>query len=114
MISVDGDTSTNDTLLLLANGLAENEEITSEGKDYDSFCEALHYVTTYLAKKMAGDGEGATALFETKVIGAASKEDARTLAKSVICSSLTKAAIFGHDANWGQNPLRAGIFRRTV
>ena len=102
MISVDGDTSTNDTLLLLANGLAENEEITSEGKDYDSFCEALHYVTTYLAKKMAGDGEGATALFETKVIGAASKEDARTLAKSVICSSLTKAAIFGHDANWGR------------
>ena len=102
MISVDGDTSTNDTLLLLANSLAENEEITSEGKDYDSFCEALHYVTTYLAKKMAGDGEGATALFETKVIGAASKEDARTLAKSVICSSLTKAAIFGHDANWGR------------
>ena len=98
MISVDGDTSTNDTLLILANGLAENEEIASVGEDYDIFCEALHFVTTYLAKKMAEDGEGATALFETKVIGAASKADARTLAKSVICSSLTKAAVFGH---WG-------------
>ncbi len=102
MISVDGDTSTNDTLLILANGLAGNEEITGQGDDYNVFCEALHFVTTYLAKKMAGDGEGATALFETKVIGAATKEDARILAKSVICSSLTKAAIFGHDANWGR------------
>ena len=102
MISVDGDTSTNDTLLVLANGLAGNAEITQEGADYDTFCEALHFITTYLAKKMAGDGEGATALFETKVVGAATKEDARTLAKSVICSSLTKAAIFGHDANWGR------------
>ena len=102
MISVDGDTSTNDTLLILANGLAGNAEIASEGPDYDAFCQALHFVTTYLAKKMAGDGEGATALFETKVTGAATKEDARTLAKSVICSSLTKAAIFGHDANWGR------------
>ena len=102
MISVDGDTSTNDTLLVLANGLAGNEEITAEGEDYDAFWEALHFITTYLAKKMAGDGEGATALFETKVVGAASKEDARILAKSVICSSLTKAAIFGHDANWGR------------
>ncbi len=102
MISVDGDTSTNDTLLVLANGLAGNPEITVEGADYDAFCEALHMVTTYLAKKMAGDGEGATALFETKVIGAKTKEDARILAKSVICSSLTKAAIFGHDANWGR------------
>lgn len=102
MISVDGDTSTNDTLLILANGLAENEEITAEGAEYEAFCKALHFVTTWLAKKMAGDGEGATALFETKVVGAASKEDARILAKSVICSSLTKAAIFGHDANWGR------------
>ena len=102
MISVDGDTSTNDTLLVMANGLAGNEEIVAEGADYDAFCEALHYVTTYLAKKMAGDGEGATCLFETKVVGAATKEDARVLAKSVICSSLTKAAIFGHDANWGR------------
>ncbi len=102
MISVDGDTSTNDTLLIMANGLAENPEITAEGADYDTFCEALHFITTYLAKKMAGDGEGATCLFETKVIGAATKEDARILAKAVICSSLTKAAIFGHDANWGR------------
>lgn len=102
MISVDGDTSTNDTLLVMANGLAGNAEITAEGADYEAFCEALHFITTYLAKKMAGDGEGATALFETKVVGAATKEDARTLAKSVICSSLTKAAIFGHDANWGR------------
>lgn len=102
MISVDGDTSTNDTLLILANGLADNEEIVSEGADYHIFCEALHEVTTFLARKMAGDGEGATALFETRVTGAASREDARKLAKSVICSSLTKAAIFGHDANWGR------------
>lgn len=102
MISVDGDTSTNDTLLVLANGLADNEEITAEGPDYDAFCEALHYVTTYLARKMAGDGEGATCLFEAKVVGAASKEEARILARSVVCSSLSKAAIFGHDANFGR------------
>ena len=102
MISVDGDTSTNDTLLVLANGLAGNAEITGEGPDYEAFCEALHFVTTYLARKMAGDGEGATCLFEVKVVGAASKEEARILAKSVICSSLSKAAIFGHDANFGR------------
>jgi len=102
MISVDGDTSTNDTLLVLANGQAGNPLISRRGEDYDRFCEALHYIDETLAKKMAGDGEGATALFETKVIHAAGKEEARTLAKSVICSSLTKAAIFGHDANWGR------------
>jgi len=102
MISVDGDTSTNDTLLVLANGLAGNEEITAEGADFKAFCEALDYVTMYLAKKMAGDGEGATALFECQVVGADTKENARTLAKSVICSSLSKAAIFGHDANFGR------------
>ncbi|MCM1112744.1 MAG: bifunctional glutamate N-acetyltransferase/amino-acid acetyltransferase ArgJ [Muribaculum sp.] len=102
MISVDGDTSTNDTLLVLANGLAGNAEIAGEGADYDAFCEALHVITAYLAKKMAGDGEGATALFECRVVGADTKEHARTLAKAVICSSLTKAAIFGHDANWGR------------
>lgn len=102
MISVDGDTSTNDTLLVLANGLAGNDEITTEGVDYDAFCEALHYVTTYLARKMAGDGEGATCLFEARVVGAASKEEARILARSVVCSSLSKAAIFGHDANFGR------------
>ena len=102
MISVDGDTSTNDTLLVLANGLAGNEEILREGADFKAFCEALDYVTMYLAKKMAGDGEGATALFECQIVGADTKENARTLAKSVICSSLSKAAIFGHDANFGR------------
>lgn len=102
MISVDGDTSTNDTLLVLANGLAENAEITAEGEDFETFSKALNYITTYLAKKMAGDGEGATALFECQVVGADTKENARTLAKSVICSSLSKAAIFGHDANFGR------------
>lgn len=102
MISVDGDTSTNDTLLVLANGLAENEEIVAEDAGYEKFAEALKYITIYLAKKMAGDGEGATALFEAKVIHARTKEDARILAKSVICSSLSKAAIFGHDCNFGR------------
>ena len=102
MVSVDGDTSTNDTLLVLANGQAENPEITEKGADYDTFVEALHYVNETLAKKIAGDGEGATALFEVKVIHADNKEDAKILAKSVITSSLTKAALFGHDANWGR------------
>ena len=102
MVSVDGDTSTNDTLLVLANGQAGNPEITEKGADYDTFVEALHYVNETLAKKIAGDGEGATALFEVKVIGAESKEQAVTLSKSIITSSLTKAAIFGHDANWGR------------
>lgn len=102
MISVDGDTSTNDTVLLLANGMAGNKKITEKGDDYRKFVEALNAVNTALARKMAGDGEGATALFETKVIHADTKEHAKTLAKSVICSSLTKAAIYGHDANWGR------------
>lgn len=102
MISVDGDTSTNDTLLVLANGEAGNEEIVTENEDYQAFSQALQFVTTELAKKMAGDGEGATALFEAKVIHAKSKTDARTLAKSVVCSSLSKAAIFGHDCNFGR------------
>lgn len=102
MVSVDGDTSTNDTCLLLANGLAGNAEITEEQEDYEKFCEALNYVNTCLAKKMAADGEGATALFEVKIVGAKTKEQAVTLAKSVITSNLTKAAIFGHDANWGR------------
>lgn len=102
MISVDGDTSTNDTVLLLANGMAGNQKITDKGEGYRKFVEALNAVNTALAKKMAGDGEGATALFETKVIHADTKEHAKTLAKSVICSSLTKAAIYGHDANWGR------------
>ncbi len=102
MVSVDGDTSTNDTVLLLANGMAGNPEITEKNEDYQAFCEALNYVNTSLAKKIAGDGEGATALFEVKIIGAESKEQAVTLSKSVVTSSLTKAAIYGHDANWGR------------
>ena len=102
MITVDGDTSTNDTYLCLANGNAGNTIIDSEGDDYNTFAEALHYINEYLAKKMAKDGEGATALFETKVINAASKDEARILAKSVVGSSLCKAAIFGHDANFGR------------
>ena len=102
MISVDGDTSTNDTLVVLSNGMAGNPEITTKNGDYDKFREALHYIDITLAKMMAGDGEGATALFETKVIHAESKEAARTLARSVIGSSLCKAAIYGHDANFGR------------
>ena len=102
MVSVDGDTSTNDTVLLLANGMAGNAEICTKDGDYRKFVEALHYVNTTLARKMAADGEGATALFETKVIHADTKEHAKILAKSVICSSLSKAAIYGHDANWGR------------
>lgn len=102
MVSVDGDTSTNDTVLLLANGLAENPEITEKGEDYETFKAALNYINTSLAKKIAGDGEGATALFEVKIVGAESKEQAVTLSKSVVTSSLTKAAIYGHDANWGR------------
>ena len=102
MISVDGDTSTNDTCLVLANGMAGNTEITEKNADYQAFVEALFEVNKTLAKMMAGDGEGATALFEVKVINASSKAEAVTLAKSVVTSSLTKAAIYGHDANWGR------------
>lgn len=102
MISVDGDTSTNDTCVLMASGLAGNAPITEKGPEFDAFCEALRYVNQTLAMKMAGDGEGATALFEVTIVGAASKEQAKVLAKSVITSSLTKAAIFGHDANCGR------------
>lgn len=102
MISVDGDTSTNDTFLFLANGMAGNPEITEEDEAYRTFKEALCFLNTAMAKKLAGDGEGATALVEVQVKGADTKEAARLLAKSVVCSSLTKAAIFGHDANWGR------------
>ena len=102
MISVDGDTSNNDTVLLLANGMAGNPVITEKNEDYYDFCQSLNVVNETLAKKMAGDGEGCTALFEVKIIGAESKQQAVTLAKSVITSNLTKAAIFGHDANWGR------------
>ncbi len=102
MISVDRDTSTNDSLIILANGLAGNKEITEKNKDYDTFCEGLRAVTTNLAKKMAADGEGATKLFETVVIGAESKEQAVTLGKSIITSNLVKTAVYGNDANWGR------------
>ena len=102
MISVDGDTSTNDTVLVLANGMAGNEEIAEGTEDYNTFYAALHEVNEFLAKSMAGDGEGATALFEVNVIGAKSKEQAKLLSKSIACSNLTKAALAGHDANWGR------------
>lgn len=102
MISVDGDTSTNDTLLVLANGMAGNDEITAEGADYEKLYEGLNAVCTTLAKEMAADGEGATKLMESIVLGADTKENARILAKSVVCSSLTKAAMYGCDANWGR------------
>ncbi len=102
MITVDGDTSTNDTLLIFANGLAGNEKIVSEDEDYRKFCEALHYVNETLAKKMAGDGEGATKLVEVQVLGATTKENARILARSVAGSNLTKAAMYGNDSNFGR------------
>ncbi len=102
MISVDGDTSTNDTVLLLANGLAGNKMITERDADYQLFKEVLHEVNLYLAKQIAADGEGATALFICRVLHAPNKESARKMARSVVSSTLTKAAIAGHDANWGR------------
>lgn len=102
MVSVDGDTSTNDMVTVLANGMAGNETVTSEGADFDAFMAALNSVTVYLCRCIAADGEGATKLLECKVSGAADLETAKTVAKSVICSSLTKAAMFGADANWGR------------
>ena len=102
MVSVDGDTSTNDMVTVLANGLAGNEEITAEGPDFTEFMKALNTVTMALCRMIAGDGEGATRLLECRVTGAPSREIARTAAKSVICSSLVKAAMFGADANWGR------------
>ena len=102
MVSVDGDTSTNDMVSVLANGLAGNEEITEENADFKAFQEALSAVTTYLCRMIAGDGEGATKLLECKVCGAKDTKTAKIVAKSVICSSLFKAAMFGADANWGR------------
>ena len=102
MVSVDGDTSTNDTVLLLANGMAGNAEITEENEEYETFLAALYFVNETLAKKIAADGEGATKLFTAKVVNAQTKEQAKVLAKSVITSNLTKAAVFGRDANWGR------------
>ena len=102
MISVDGDTSTNDTFAILANGAAGNPEITAPGPDYDAFAQALEAVCRQLSKLMAGDGEGATKLLICRVDGAADLSMARTVSKSVICSTLFKAAMFGADANWGR------------
>lgn len=111
MISVDGDTSTNDTVLVLANGMAENDIITEDSKDYQTFYDALFYVLRELSKKIAGDGEGCTCLFEVQVKNAAAKEQAKVLAKSIVTSSLTKAAIFRSRCELGQNPLCNGLFR---
>lgn len=102
MLSIDGDTSTNDMVTVLANGMAENEIITDENEDFKEFCKALNTVTVYLCKCIAGDGEGATKLLECKVSSAENEDIAKTVAKSVVCSSLTKAAMFGADANWGR------------
>ena len=102
MISIDGDTSTNDMVTVLANGMAGNAEITAEGPAFDAFCAALHAVTTDLCRKIASDGEGASKLLTCKVTGASSKEIAAVVSKSIICSSLVKAAMFGSDANWGR------------
>mgnify|MGYP006072956713 FL=1 len=102
MISVDGDTSTNDTFAILANGAAGNQEITAAGPEYDAFVMALEAVCRKLSKLMAGDGEGATKLLVCKVDGAADLDTAKTVSKSVICSTLFKAAMFGADANWGR------------
>lgn len=102
MVSVDGDTSTNDMVTVLANGMAENTLISDYGKDFDEFMKALNTVTVYLCRKIAGDGEGATKLLECEVVGAKDLNNAKIIAKSVICSSLVKAAMFGSDANWGR------------
>ena len=102
MVSVDGDTSTNDMVTVLANGMAENPEITADGEDFSVFMQALNTVTVHLCRMIAGDGEGATKLIECKVTGAKDEDTAKTVAKAVICSSLTKAAMFGADANWGR------------
>ena len=114
MISIDGDTSTNDMVVILANGQAENAEITAEGEDFDTFMKALNTVTVHLCRMIAGDGEGATKLLECKVSGAADKATAKTVAKSVICSSLLKAAMFGADANWGRVLCAIGYSGATV
>ena len=102
MVSVDGDTSTNDTIIVLANGLAGNPVIAGAGTDYNTFKEALHFVNEFLAKELVRDGEGATKFIEAKVTGAKNQSDAKLIAKSVVCSSLFKSAMFGEDANWGR------------
>lgn len=102
MITVDGDTSTNDSCIVLANGMAENNIINKEDENYKKFYDALFYVLCELSKKIAGDGEGCTSLFECRILNAKTVKDAKILAKSVVGSNLTKAAIYGHDANWGR------------
>ena len=102
MVSVDGDTSTNDMVCVLANGMAGNTEINADDEKFEIFMKALNTVTVHLCRMIAGDGEGATKLLECKVMGASTENIAKTVAKSVICSSLTKAAMFGADANWGR------------
>ena len=114
MVSVDGDTSTNDMVTVLANGLADNDEINCEGEDFDTFMKALNTVTVYLCRRIAGDGEGATKLLECTVKGAIDDESAKTIAKSVICSSLVKSAMFGSDANWGRVLCAIGYSGATV
>ena len=114
MVSVDGDTSTNDMVVVLANGMAENKEITAVGDDFDTFMKALNTVCINLCRKIAADGEGATKLLECKVSGAENVEVAKTVAKSVVCSSLTKAAMFGADANWGRVLCAIGYSKANV
>ena len=114
MVSVDGDTSTNDMVVLLANGKAENEAIATEGVDFEIFMKALNSVTVALCKMLAGDGEGATKLLECIVYGAKTENDAKIIAKSVICSSLTKSAMFGADANWGRVLCAIGYSKAAV
>ena len=114
MVSVDGDTSTNDMVTVLANGMAGNKMIDSEGEDFEIFMKALNTVTVYLCKCIAGDGEGATKLLECQVSGASNTAVAKTVAKAVICSSLTKAAMFGADANWGRVLCAIGYSKADV
>ncbi len=114
MVSIDGDTSTNDMVCVLANGMAENAEICEDNDDFKTFMRALNTVTVNLCRKIAGDGEGATKLLECKVWGAQTEETAKTVAKSVICSSLTKAAMFGADANWGRVLCAIGYSKAKV
>lgn len=114
MLSVDGDTSTNDMVSVMANGLAGNETITADGEDFDAFVTALKAIAVKTVRLMARDGEGATKLVECTVSGAATEADAKILAKSVICSSLVKAAMFGSDANWGRVLCALGYAKASV
>ncbi len=114
MLSIDGDTSTNDMVTVLANGMAENKEITEEGEDFNAFMKALNTITVHLCRSIAADGEGATKMLECKVSNAGTKQTAKTVAKSVVCSSLLKAAMFGADANWGRVLCAIGYSKADV